>query len=360
MQVDSIFEDLLVVELASVLAGPAVGMFFAELGAKVIKIENKHTGGDVTRSWKHPKEDPNSKTSAYYHAVNYNKESRLLDLKSVIDHTEVIDVIRKADIVISNFKPGSDKKLGLDYDTLKALHPRLIHASISAYGPDDSRPGFDALIQAETGWMYMNGEAEGPPVKLPVALIDILAAHQLKEGVLVALIRRAKTGKGSAVHVSLYDTAIASLANQASNYLNVGVVPKRKGSAHPNIAPYGEVVCTADEKYFMLAVGTDHQFKQLCKLLSLAELIDDDLFDTNTKRVQNRKDLLSRLQASVVNISSEKFEKACDVHEVPVGKINDLSSVFEHSNAQELVLKNVSENNKNVQRVRTTVFRISE
>ena len=360
MQVDSIFEDLLVVELASVLAGPAVGMFFAELGAKVIKIENKQTGGDVTRFWKHPNEDPSSKTSAYYHAVNYNKESRFLDLKSELDHAEVIDLIGKADVVISNFKPGSDKKLGLDYDALKVLHPGLIHASISAYGPDDSRPGFDALIQAETGWMFMNGEAEGPPVKLPVALIDILAAHQLKEGVLVALLQRAKSGMGCAVHVSLYDTAIASLANQASNYLNVGVVPKRKGSAHPNIAPYGEVVHTADDKYFMLAVGTDHQFKQLCKLLSLSDLIDDDLFDTNTKRVKHRKILLTRIQASVVQLSSEAFEKACDVYEVPVGKINDLSRVFEETAAKRLILKNYDDQNQLAQRVKTTIFKMAQ
>ena len=156
-----IFKDLIIVELASVLAGPTVGMFFAELGAKVIKIENKSTGGDVTRRWKLPTEDPNDEYSAYYHSINWGKEKLILDLGESEDRDQVVSWIKKADIVISNFKANSAQKLGMDYESLKNYNPRLIYAAITAYGDDNPAPGFDVMIQAETGWIFMNGEPTG-------------------------------------------------------------------------------------------------------------------------------------------------------------------------------------------------------
>ncbi len=355
---DSIFKDLVVVELASVLAGPAVGMFFAELGARVIKIENQKSGGDVTRSWKHATEDEHSKTSAYYHTVNYNKETLFLNLRSENDRSKAVELIKEADIVVSNFKPGSASKIGMDYASLNSLNVSLIYASISAYGSDDNRPGFDALIQAETGWMFMNGESDGPPVKLPVALIDIMAAHQLKEGVLVALLQRARTGKGCQIDVSLYDTAIASLANQASNYLNLGVVPQRKGSQHPNIAPYGDVVSTADDVYFMIAAGNNQQFKSLCDVISRPDIAKDERFNTNLQRVKFRAELYSLMQSEIRKVMARKFETECSTHKVPVGRINDLSTVFSNKKAQELILEDMTEEGEVGRRVKSTIFKI--
>jgi len=201
------FKDLVVVELASVLAGPAVGMFFAELGAKVIKIENKKTNGDVTRNWKLAKEDARDEFSAYYHSINWGKEKMMLDLGSEEDYKRVIELVKTADIVISNFKADSAIKLKMDYESLKHYNPTIIYASVSAYGDHNPAPGFDAMIQAETGWVHMTGEKNGAPVKMPVALIDILAAHQLKQGVLIALLKRQKTGEGSYVSISLFDAS---------------------------------------------------------------------------------------------------------------------------------------------------------
>ena len=287
MNQSQFFKDLLVVELASVLAGPAVGMFFAELGARVIKIENKRTKGDVTRSWKLPQEDKEDPLSAYYHSINWNKETFLLDLSNSEEHQQALAWVEKADVLIANFKAGSAIKMGMDYTSLKKRNPSLIYASISAYGEDDTRPGFDAMIQAETGWIFMNGEKEGNPVKMPVALMDILAAHQLKEGVLLALLQRERTGEGANVQVSLFDTGVASLANQASNWLNLGVLPKRKGSQHPNIAPYGDIFYTQDEQAIILGTGTQKQFEGLCKILNLEKLTNDQRFETNADHEKN-------------------------------------------------------------------------
>ncbi len=353
-----IFKDLVIVELASVLAGPAVGLFFAELGAKVIKIENRKTGGDVTRSWKHPKEHAHSSTSAYYHSVNWHKEVKMMDLSLENEKEEVVALIESADVVISNFRMGSSQKLGMDYESLKKKNPSLLYGSITAYGSNDPRPGFDALLQAETGWMYMNGQTGGPPTKMPVALIDLLAAHQLKEGLLVALIKKLKTGQGSHVTVSLYDAALSALANQASNYLNLDLIPQRKGSLHPNIAPYGEVFSTRDGEAILLAIGNDEQFRGLCEVLDSTQLKDDD-FKSNHDRLQNRaalgkilEDAMGRIEAKVL------FEKAADL-KVPLGKIRNMEQVFSDELSQPLILNQEEEEGES-KRVRTVVFKMQE
>jgi len=190
---NTFFKDLKVVELANVLAGPAVGTFFSELGAEVIKIENKLTNGDVTRSWKLPAENKNSLTSAYYASVNYNKQSIFVDLTNEEEKQKVYDLISNADIVISNYKPGDDVKLGMDYNSLKKINPTIILAHLSGFGEHVHRTAYDLILQAETGFMYMNGTHQSGPLKMPVALIDILAAHQMKEAVLMAIIKKIKT-----------------------------------------------------------------------------------------------------------------------------------------------------------------------
>lgn len=357
------FTDLKIVELASVLAGPAVGMFFAELGAEVVKIENARTGGDVTRNWKMPGEDPSSQTSAYFFSTNWGKEHLFLDLRKKEDFGQVLDLIREADIVLSNFKSGSAKKLGLDFGSLRKINPKLIYASITAYGKDDPRPGFDAAMQAETGWVFMNGEPGGQPCKLPVALIDILAAHHLKEGILVALIQRLKTGAGCEVTVSLFDAAVASLANQASNYLNLGHVPERMGSLHPNIAPYGEIFYTKDKLPLLLSTGTEAHFRALNECLERPGLSMDERFSTNALRLENRRALQKELTPLFKKFTAEelllRFQKA----KVPVVPIRNLAEVFALPQAKKMILKGFSSETETCgvpsRRVRTAVFELS-
>jgi len=352
------FQGLRVIELASVLAGPAVGMFFAELGADVLKVENLTTGGDTTRHWKMPSEDPTDPASAYFHSVNWGKRHVFLDLTQPTDRQQLMEWLKDADVVISNFKKGGAERLGLDGDSLAQLNPRLIFASISAYGEDDLRPGFDVAIQAETGWMHMNGEADGPPVKMPVALMDLLAAHQLKEGILVALLRRERTGLGSEVTVSLFDTGVASLANQAANWLNLAHLPQRMGSRHPNIAPYGEIFYTKDDKPLIVSTGTEQQFQALCHLLGIPQLADDERFVTNALRLKHRDALAESLQEAFKNFDSEAVLEQCHIAQVPVAPIRNLAEVFELPAARDLILEETSANGKVSKRVRTAVFKL--
>ncbi len=351
-------KDLIVVELASVLAGPAVGLFFAELGARVIKIENKKTNGDVTRSWKLSKEDPKDEFSAYYHSINWGKEKLMIDLQDPTDYDVVIELISTADIVISNFKGDSALKLKMDYDTLKTHKPDLIYASVSAYGHDNPAPGFDAMIQAETGWVHMTGEPNGAPVKMPVALIDILAAHQLKQGVLVALLKKQSSGKGSHVSISLYDASVAALTNQASNWLNANHLPQRMGTQHPNIAPYGDVFYTKDNIGIMLGTGTQKQFENLCHCLSLPQLIYDERFLTNSMRLSNRKELNVYLSEAFKERNFENLERECKANGVTMARINNLEDVFSQEAAKRLVQEETLENGNVVRSVRTAVFRV--
>jgi len=339
MNLSSFFKDLKIIELASVLAGPSVGMFFAELGATVLKIENKTTDGDVTRKWKMPSEDPIAKDSAYYHSINWGKESLLLDLRDKEDYKRLTDQLLTADIVISNFKAESAKKLKLDYASICSTNPSIIYANISAYGPTDNRPGFDVLMQAETGWLSMNGEAGRGPVKLPVALMDVLTAHQLKEGILVALLHRERTGQGSEVQTTLYDSGVASLVNQASNWLNAGHLPQRMGSQHPNIAPYGDILLTKDKVEIILSTGTEGQFEKLLQVLDLKRLKNDNRFIKNANRLTHRSALMKELNIAATQITAADFLDACEKEGVPVAPIRNLKMVFDDPRTQEMLLQ---------------------
>ncbi len=357
-ELNAVFKDLKIVELASVLAGPAVGLFFAELGAQVIKIENKKTSGDVTRSWKLPQEDTTKNWSAYFHSVNWNKTHLMVDLSAPKERDKVLAIIQEADIVISNFKAGSAEKYGMDAPSLTRSNPRLIYASITAYGHGDPRPGFDVAMQAETGWIYMNGEANGNPVKMPVALIDILAAHQLKEGILLALLQRYKTHKGSHITVSLYDTGVASLANQAANWLNLQKIPARMGSQHPNIAPYGDIFYTKDTKPLILATGTEQQYQKLLDVLGLFDLKDDPRFATNALRLQHRPALIEQLSPAFKRWTADELLARFQEQKVPVSPIRNLQEVFHSPAAQSLVLTEKLPNGQLSKRVKTAVFKI--
>lgn len=349
------FSKLKIVELAGVLAGPSVGMFFAELGAEVIKIENKKTGGDVTRSWKLASEDKSSKISAYFCSVNYQKEYRFKNLKDPLDHQEVLGLIERADIVLVNFKKGDDEKLGLSFNQIKKINPSIIYAGITGFGDDSDRVAYDLVLQAESGFMSMNGQTDSLPTKMPVALIDVLAGHHLKEAILVELLKRGKEKKAVKITVSLFDAALSSLVNQASNFLMTGNIPQRIGSKHPNIAPYGEIFETKDGKQLTLAIGSDQHFRKLCGILSLESLIEDERFVDNQNRVMNRSVLFQLLENKLKDESSDIVNKMID-NGVPAAIIKTLNEVFDSKEANGLILEENIEG-QNTKRVKSIVYK---
>ncbi len=354
-----LFKNLKVVELASVLAGPAVGLFFRELGAKVIKIENKKTGGDVTRIWKLPSEKADNQ-SAYYSNVNWKKKTLLLDLNDKKDFKKALKKIKTADIVISNFRTESTKKLNLDYKSIKKINPKIIYGLITGFGENSTRPAFDVVLQAETGFLFMNGKPKESPVKMPVALIDLMAAHQLKEGILVALLKREKTGKGSKVSASLYKSAIASLANQATNWLMVNHIPQPMGTQHPNIAPYGDMFETKDGKRIVLAIGNEKQFNSLCNTLKMNTLAGNSKFSTNKSRVKNRAQLNEFLAKKISGLSSKKLSTLFLNNDIPFGQVKNMQEVFENPIVQEMILEEQLPTGQITKRVRSAVFKIED
>jgi crotonobetainyl-CoA:carnitine CoA-transferase CaiB-like acyl-CoA transferase len=330
--------DFIVLELASILAGPMTTMFFAELGARVIKLENPHTGGDPTRAWKLGSERPDDDISGYFSCANWGKESLACDLTTPAGLEIAHALAARADIVVASFKPGDEERLKLDYATLRELNPKLIYGQISAYGAADPRPGFDAILQAEAGFAYLNGEADGPPTKMPVALIDLLLAHQLKEGLLLALLKRDRQGEGSYLSTSLFQAGVSSLANQATNYLVAGNVPKRMGSEHPNIVPYGSVLTCADGRELVIAAATERQYRELVGAIGLAPLAKDERFSSGQRRVENRELLLQLIRAQTAAMDSEMLAAKLTNARVPFGFVNDMAAVFEHESARALLL----------------------
>jgi crotonobetainyl-CoA:carnitine CoA-transferase CaiB-like acyl-CoA transferase len=348
--------DLLVVETATVLAGPLVGQFFAELGATVVKIENPATGGDVTRHWKIGSEAPDESCPAYFCSVNWGKCSLALDLKTVQGRDILEDLLGRADVWIDNFRPGALERMDLSAAEIQSRFPRLVHARITAYGADDPRPGYDAALQAETGLMSMNGTAESGPLKLPLAMVDILAAHQLKQAVLLKLWEREVNGTGGEVSVSLYASGVSALANQASNYLVAGRVAERQGSGHPNIVPYGTVFPCAGGLPLVLAVGSDRQFAALVELLGevgLAELPD---FAHNRDRVRNR-DCLNDLLSGLISKLDRDFllEKLAE-RDIPAAPVLGIDEVMNAGATAPLLLNDMESGTAGL---RTVAFEIA-
>ncbi|MCC7333351.1 MAG: CoA transferase [Flavobacteriales bacterium] len=352
-------KDLTVIELASVLAGPDVGMFFAELGARVIKVENKLSGGDITRTWKHQSESKNCQVSAYFSSVNWNKEYIFANLSNESEQKKIQKLIQKADIVITNFKKGDDKKFRMEYKSLKKLNSKIIYGSITGFGSKSERTAFDVVLQAETGYMSMNGTKESGPVKMPVALIDVLAAHQLKQGILLALLKREQTKKGCFVEVSLFDAAVSALKNQAGNWLMNKVIPETVGSLHPNIAPYGETFQTKDKKMIVLAIGSDKQFESMLEILGINTLKSSKQFATNQLRVINRNELQQLLIPYFKKFTRKEIMNKFLANKIPAGAIKNLKEVFEEKEAKALILEEKIEGIK-TKRVKTAVFKISE
>lgn len=327
-----------VLELASVLAGPSVGQFFAELGADVIKIENVKTAGDVTRTWKSAHEKTDDR-SAYFCSVNWGKRSVAIDLATPQGQEIVHELALRSQVVIASFKPGDAEKLRVDYPTLSRFSRDLIYGQVTGYGSDNPRVGYDAIIQAEAGFMSMNGLPEGESLKMPVALMDVLAAHHLKEGLLLALLEKAISGKGKIVEVSLIEAAIASLANQGSNWLVAKELPQKQGSAHPNIAPYGDTFRTADDHEILLAVGTDAQFRGLCSSLGKRDLANDPRFKDNPSRVKNRAELKIELQSLFSGVQGRNCMEFLHRARVPAGRIQTVRQALEGDATQNILLR---------------------
>jgi len=344
------FKNLKVLELASVLAGPSVGQFFAELGADVIKVENLKGGGDVTRTWKLAGEKTDDR-SAYFCSVNWGKRSIAIDLATQKGKEIVQKLAAQSEIVIASYKPGDAEKLGVDYKTIAKLNPSVIYGQISGYGSNSPRVGYDAIIQAEAGFMFMNGEPGRESLKMPVALMDVLAGHQLKEGLLVAMISKMKTGKGQLVEVSLIEAAVASLVNQATNWLVANKLPAKHGSAHPNIAPYGNVFKTADNKEIMLAIGNDRQFQDFCKILKIS-IENDQKFATNQARVENRDELYQSLNQVIKGLKSAELMEKLTQSKIPAGIIQNLKESFDMPEVQEMFL-----NSTDVRGIKSVAFK---
>ena len=337
---------LKVLELANVLAGPAVGQFFAELGAEALKVEAP--GGDVTRSWRLPNEQPKDGRSAYFCAANWGKKSRMIDLRTSEGRASLEPLLADADVLLTSYKAGDAARFGLDADRLRIQYPRLVIGEISGYGHQDARVGYDAIVQAEAGFTYLNGNTTSDYHKMPVALVDLLAAHQLKQGLLMALWQRDRSGEGAVVRVNLLDAALAALANQATNYLVGGVVPQPMGSEHPNIVPYGSIYRTADGAAVVLAVGTDKQFAALAEILAWSLPVQ---WSTNALRVQHRAEVNAVLGDLIAAWNADALLAACAKRHVPAGRVHTMSEAMALAEARGLLL-----DGEGLQGVRTVVF----
>jgi crotonobetainyl-CoA:carnitine CoA-transferase CaiB-like acyl-CoA transferase len=320
-----------VIELARVLAGPWAGQMLADMGADVIKIENPD-GGDDTRAWGPPfveSVDGDNLSAAYYHATNRGKRSITADLRTVEGCDLVRRLIATADVVIENFKRGGLVKYGLDYQSLKALNPKLIYCSITGFGqtgPYADFAGYDYIVQGMSGFMSITGEPDGQPMKAGVAVADIFTGIYSVTAIQAAIIHAMRTGQGQHIDMALLDVQSAVLANQNMNYLISGKPPVRLGNAHPNISPY-EVVPTADG-FLILAVGNDGQFSRLCKILGLADIASDERYATNKARVAHKADVRRIISTETLKWQKRDLLTACESNAVPAGPINSIEEMF--------------------------------
>lgn len=324
-----------VIDLSRILAGPWCTQNLADLGAQVIKIERPGTGDD-TRSWGPPylEGDDGQKMSAYFMCCNRGKRSVCLDFKTEEGRAQLLDLIREADVLVENYRPGTLKRQGLDYDSLQQINPRLIYASISGYGqtgPKSHRPGYDYIFQGLGGLMSYTGHADGTPgagpLRTGVAVVDVTTGMYATSAILAALFQRERSGEGAWLDLALMDVAVAMNANQAANYLVSGHNPERSGNAHPNLAPY-EVFRAADG-YFILAAGNDTQFARLCEFAGRPELADDPLYSTNSARIENLESLRGVLAEIIVKHPREYWTNALEELGISWGAINTLEEVFD-------------------------------
>ena len=321
-----------VIELARVLAGPWAGQMLADMGADVIKVENPK-GGDDTRAWGPPfveGADGENLSAAYYHSTNRGKRSIGVDFSTPEGQETIRRLVRHSDVLIENFKVGGLKKYGLDYESLRAINPKLVYCSVTGFGqtgPYAGFAGYDYIVQGMSGFMSVTGAPDGEPMKAGVAIADIFTGIYAVAAIEAALIHALKSGEGQHVDMALLDVQAGILANQNMNYLISGRSPNRMGNAHPNIAPY-EVVPVADG-HLILAVGNDGQFRKLCGILGLEALADDERFATNRQRVAHRAELRPLVTERTAQWVKRDLLTACESSGVPAGAINTIGEMFE-------------------------------
>jgi formyl-CoA transferase len=311
-----------VLDLTRVLSGPYCTMMLADLGARVIKIEQPR-GGDDTRHWGPPFLGTES---AYFLSINRNKESVTLDFKHARGRALLDQLIAMSDVVVENFRPGTLARLGLDYATLAPKYPRLIHCSVSGYGhtgPRSQEPGYDAVLQGEGGLMSLTGAPDVPPVRVGVAVADIVTGIFACQGISAALYARERTGRGQQVDIAMLDTVAAMLTYQAGIYFATGQPPQRMGNRHPTIVPYETF--TASDGEFVLAVGTDEQWRKFCEV---AALDAGDRFATNRERVTGYAELRPVIAARVHTQTRSYWIERLGQAGVPCGSVRDLHEVF--------------------------------
>ena len=315
-----------VLDLTRVVAGPYCSMFLGDLGADVVKIEQPGAGDD-TRGWGPPFAGGES---AYYLCINRNKQSLTLDLKSQRAVELLRDLVKAADVIIENFRPGTMERLGLGEKELRELNPRLIYASLTGFGADGPMsdwPGYDLIVQAWGGLMSITGTPEGEPVKVGVAIIDLVAGLMLGKAITAALFAREKIGVGQRIDTSLLEAEVASLINVGSNYLVGGKVPTRWGNAHPNIVPYQNFQ-TADG-YLVIGVASEVIWKRFCEAIGQRDLINDPRFADNSKRVENRRELIAILSKTFLQRRNDAWFKLLTDAEVPCAPVQTIDQVFQ-------------------------------
>jgi crotonobetainyl-CoA:carnitine CoA-transferase CaiB-like acyl-CoA transferase len=326
-------DGITVLDLTRVLSGPYCTMLLGDMGARVIKVEQPGKGDD-TRAWGPPFLHPSARAggpdvngeSAYFLSINRNKESITLDFKQPEGRAVLDRLIEKSDVVVENFRPGTLTKLGLDYQSLAARHPRLIYCSISGFGhtgPRSKEPGYDAIMQAEGGLMSITGAADGAPYRLGVAIVDIVSGMFAAYGVAMALFARERTGRGQEVDLAMLDATVALLTYQAGNFFASGKVPARLGNRHPSIVPY-ETFAASDGE-FVLAVGNDEQWRRFC---AIAELPDDGRFATNRQRVTAYDDLRPFVADRLRSKPRQHWIDRLTAAGVPCGSVRDFEELF--------------------------------
>jgi formyl-CoA transferase len=336
-KISPLLDTILVIDLTRVLAGPFATMMLGDLGAEVIKVEMPDQGDD-TRQWG-PPFTPGGE-SAYFLSANRNKRSLTLNLKTDQGVEILRSLIAKADILVENFKTGTLAKWGLDYDTLKQIKPDLIYCTITGYGytgPYQVYPGYDFMVQAMGGFMSVTGPADGEPVRAGIAQADLATGMFATSAILAALFARERTGKGQRIDMALLDSQIALMSYVASNFLVSGELPGRYGNGHPNIVPYQSF--KARDQFFAIAAGNDRQWAKLCAAIGHEEWVSDERYATNSARVQNRDDIVSKLSEVFIEKDAQAWLELCEEIGIPVAPINDMAQVFANPQVVERGMK---------------------
>ncbi len=318
-------DGLTVLDFTRVLSGPYCTMLLADMGARVIKLEQPGRGDD-TRAWGPPFVNGES---AYFLSINRNKESLTLDLKQPSARGIVDSLLARADVLVENFRPGTMERLGLSYEAVAAKYPRLVYCSISGFGqtgPRREEPGYDAVIQGEAGLMSITGDASGPPYRLGVAIADIVSGMFAAQGVTLALLARARTGRGQRVDIGMLDATAALLTYQAGIYFATGSTPGRMGNRHPTIVPY-ETFHAADGD-FVVAVGNDEQFRRFSAIIGAESLAGDERFSTNRARVVHYAELRPLLADRLATRTRQEWVRELKTAGVPCGSVRDVAEVL--------------------------------